>query len=464
MGVILCVIGNQSAFSEPVSYEGHSYEYISASVSWGTAKTLAEEAGGYLACFETVEELEFVQANQSRRLTSWVGLTDAESEGHWKWINGADIDPSMISLLERGRDLENRDYGHSLRQGGLGSRTEDGALPPGWRGATQVHGYLIEWDLPARRAASTLVGEVVDATFWTKSPVSPQRVRIAFVSDRDGNPEIYAINSDGSDLRRLTMHPGVDRAPVWSPNGRGLAFVSDRSGQAGLFLMNVRTGEVTPLLESQAPGQSLSSSRMAWSPDGKYLAYSITETKEREIFIEVLSLETGATKRLHRGMAPSWSPDGAWLAFNAGQIPQIAVMPSVGGDPVPLLTKPEGSFSVDLLPAWSPDGSSILFSSSRGTTEDDLRKGKINFDVYVQDTDEDAGVRLTNSSGDDHAWSWSPDGNKFVFTTDRDGNAEVYVGDIHGGLWWIERPQADVNQWQLWQYDPVQGRIVLRRT
>ena len=36
------------------------------------------------------------------------------------------------------------------------------------------------------------------------------------------------------------------------------------------------------------------------------------------------------------------------------------------------------------------------------------------------------------------------------------------LGDIYGGLWWIETPQADLNQWQLWQYDPIQGRIVLR--
>ena len=455
VGGILSVSGYQSVFAAPVTYEGHSYEYISEPVSWETAKKLAEDAGGYLACFETREELEFIQTNQSRRLTSWVGLTDAESEGRWKWINGADLDPSMISLLERGRDLDNRDYGHSLLQGGLGSRAEDGSLPRGWRGASEVQGYLIEWDTPASEttstlaaevlgaaiegdtpaseATSTLAAEVLGAALWVDSQTSPQGPRVAFVSDRDGNPEIYTIDSDGSDLRRLTMHPGVDRAPAWSPDGQGLAFVSDRLGQAGLFLMDVRTGEVTPLLELQVPDQSFAFSSMAWSPDGASLAYSIEETAEREIFVEVLSLETGTTRRLQQGMVPSWSPDGARIAFNGGQFPQIAVMSSEGGEPELLLTKPEGAFSVDLLPAWSPDGLNILFTSTRATTEEDLREGRMNYEVYVQGIDDDDGVRLTNSPGRDQAYGWSPDGAQFVFITDRDGNNEVYIGDTDGG-------------------------------
>jgi Tol biopolymer transport system component len=289
---------------------------------------------------------------------------------------------------------------------------------------------MIESSLPR---LATIAGVVIGAMLWIESPASAQESRIAFVSDRDGNQDIYTLNSDGSDLRRLTTQPGVDRAPAWSPDGQQLAFVSDRSGQAVLFLMNVQSGEVTLLLELHDPGQSLSSSRMSWSPDGNYLAYTITETGQREIFIEVISVETGATKRLHRGMAPSWSPDGARLAFNAGQIPQIAVMPSGGGEIVPLLSKPAGSFSVDLLPVWSPDGASILFTSTRGTTEEDYREEGINYDVYVQDINEDDGVRLTDSPSRDQAWGWSPDGTQFVFTTNRDGNAEIYIGDIQGG-------------------------------
>ena len=253
---------------------------------------------------------------------------------------------------------------------------------------------MIRSTLPRLATVAVLVTATV---LWLEYPASAQGSRIAFVSDRDGNQDIYTLDPNGSDLRRLTMHPGIDRAPTWSPDGQQIAFVSDRLGPAGLFLMDVQTGEVTPLLEVEGVGRSLEFPLLAWSPDGDYLAYSITETKERELFVEVLSLANGATKRLQKGMAPSWSPDGAQLEFNVGQIPQIAVMPSEGGEPAQLLNKPPGTFSVDLLPIWSPDVLSILFTSIRPTSQDqdDLRQGRMNYEVYVQGIDEDDAVRLT---------------------------------------------------------------------
>ena len=60
---------------------------------------------------------------------------------------------------------------------------------------------------------------------------SPAAGKIAFVSSRDGNPEIYTINTDGTELTRLTNDPAVDEEPAWSPDGR-IAFVSERSGNS----------------------------------------------------------------------------------------------------------------------------------------------------------------------------------------------------------------------------------------
>jgi len=53
--------------------------------------------------------------------------------------------------------------------------------------------------------------------------------KIVFATDRDGNQEIYVMNADGRDQRRLTDNGAIDGAPVWAPNGRRIAFHSTRA-------------------------------------------------------------------------------------------------------------------------------------------------------------------------------------------------------------------------------------------
>ena len=68
----------------------------------------------------------------------------------------------------------------------------------------------------------------------------PPRGQIAFTSNRDGNPEVYFMDTEGKNLRNLTNHPARDGAPAWSPDGRWIAFASDREGGPGnleIYLM-----------------------------------------------------------------------------------------------------------------------------------------------------------------------------------------------------------------------------------
>jgi Tol biopolymer transport system component len=91
---------------------------------------------------------------------------------------------------------------------------------------------------------------------------SPDRRRIAFVSDRDGNDEVYVIDTDGSGLRNLTRNPARDGHPVWSSDGRKIGFVSSRGGNRDIYVMNAdgsRQRNLTRGLHQQAFG-------IAWSP------------------------------------------------------------------------------------------------------------------------------------------------------------------------------------------------------
>ncbi len=94
--------------------------------------------------------------------------------------------------------------------------------------------------------------------------------RVAFMSSRDGNWEVYAINADGSGLKRLTNNAARDGLPTWSPDGKSIAFVSDRSGAWAIWVMNADGSNQRKLFDL---GGSYSSGdydwtheRISWSP------------------------------------------------------------------------------------------------------------------------------------------------------------------------------------------------------
>ena len=92
---------------------------------------------------------------------------------------------------------------------------------------------------------------------------------IVFVSTRDGNPEIYSVNADGTNLTRLTNNPANDDAPVWSPDGKRIAFASDRDGSWEIYVMNADGTNVVRRTFSASYSRD-----PCWSPDGNRIVYS----------------------------------------------------------------------------------------------------------------------------------------------------------------------------------------------
>ena len=129
---------------------------------------------------------------------------------------------------------------------------------------------------------------------------------------------------------------------------------------------------------------------------------------------------------------PSWSPDGKRIAFASmrdghfrskfGITAEIYVMDANGGNQQRLTENQQH----DWYPSWSPDGERIAFSSDR--------KGDFeNFEIYVMDADGGNQRKLTENRRQDTYPAWSPDGKRITFASRRDGNSEIYVMDADGG-------------------------------
>jgi Tol biopolymer transport system component len=241
--------------------------------------------------------------------------------------------------------------------------------------------------------------------------------RIAFESERDGNAEIYSMESDASDQRRLTQNPAADTDPAWSPDGTQIVFTSNRDGNDEVYKMNADGTGQTRLTTS--PG---SDSNPAWSPGGRNIVFVSRRDGQAEIY--VMNADGTGQTRLTDNSAPdavpAWSPDGSKIAFTSSRDGQaeIYVMNVDGSNQTRLTTSPAS----DVSPAWSPDGAKIAFASDRDGS----------YEIYVMNPDGSNQTRLTRNLDVDLDPAWSPDGKQITFTTNRDGNYEIYVMDVDG--------------------------------
>jgi Tol biopolymer transport system component len=241
--------------------------------------------------------------------------------------------------------------------------------------------------------------------------------KIAFVSDRDGNYEIYVMNEDGNGLKRLTNNHDEDVFPCWSPDGRKIAFESRRDGNPEIYVMNADGTEQTNLTRSTSGEQDPS-----WSPDGQKIAFHSLKDENHEIC--VMNADGSELKRLTNNrthdMSPSWSPDGMKIVFHSlkDENHEIYVMNADGSGQMRLTNNP----AFDRSPAWSPDGKTIAFVSNRDKY----------FDIYVMNADGNEQKKLTNHPASGSNPSWSSDGKKIAFVSNRDGNREIYAMNADG--------------------------------
>jgi Tol biopolymer transport system component len=252
--------------------------------------------------------------------------------------------------------------------------------------------------------------------------------------DVDQSWRIYVMNADGSGVTALTEEGQDNTAPVWSPNGQKIAFVSQRDGNRDIYIMDAdcltETGacDQTAVNVTRHPADDWTP---AWSPDGKRLAFSSIRAGNWEIFVVDVACmadpetcpdqTTQITTDGNANILPVWSPDGSRIAFSskASGNWDIYTMNNSGSDVRQITTDPAN----DLSPAWSPDGQQVAFETNRDG----------NVEVYVMSANGGNPRNISNFSlANDHGPTWSPDGQFLVFYANREGNWDVFSTTLDG--------------------------------
>jgi TolB protein len=194
---------------------------------------------------------------------------------------------------------------------------------------------------------------------------SPDGRRILFVSDRDGNEELYEMRRDGSGLRRLTRNGVADATPAWSPDGRRIAFARGRAGARQLYVMPSSGGQARLLVRS--PERGMESWSPSWSPDGHRIVFATNRAGFFNIELYVVGADGRGLRRLTRDVGddamPDWSPDGRRIVYvsNRTQNNELYVIDPDGRNARRLTITP-GVW--EQLPRFSDDGEELLFGTS----------------------------------------------------------------------------------------------------
>ena len=260
---------------------------------------------------------------------------------------------------------------------------------------------------------------------------APKKQQIAFYSNRDGNFEIYVMDVDGNNPRRLTINPAIDAGPSWGPRGKKIAFHSNRGGNYDIFVMDANGNNQINLTNSPDAHDR----EPDWSPDGDSIAYQSKDTGHYDILIVSANGKDNrnlTNKPDSRDQYPAWSPDGGIIAFTSNRDgnDDIFVIQANGNRPRNLTEKdidgPEGlrlANARDSLPSWTADGKKIVYSSVNSNR------------VWIMDADGKNRKQIVPEHGNDRDAAVSPDGKFVVFQANRNcgddcKEYEVFVADI----------------------------------
>lgn len=287
-------------------------------------------------------------------------------------------------------------------------------------------GFVLGWQSRASDGSWTprsvpFVHERVDRPSPPESPG-----RIAFISNRSGNWDIYTMRPDGSDLRQVTQDVGGDHFPRWIAGNTRLAFRSQRSRTDGAWDrweidVDGSDPQAVPLL-SRLNNPDLGEFPQL-HPSGSYAVNAVERDGEQDLYI--WRFDGGGERRIAPAPGldyrPLFSPDGSTVLFVSERDGNAEIYTvAFDGSDLRRLTESAG---IDRYARWSPDGEHIGFVSDRDG----------NLEVYVMGADGSDVRRLTHNDAEDGEISWSPDGRHIAFRSDASGNGEINVVEVASG-------------------------------
>lgn len=298
-------------------------------------------------------------------------------------------------------------------------------------------GCLLDGDTP--QSAEVTAGETATVTFDITCEQYTGTGTIVFVRTMDdGTTEIYAMDADGSNPRRLTNNNLIDQAPALPPDGTKVAFVrwSGQLNDQAIWVMNADGSNPTQLTSGASVDRF-----PAWSPDGTQIVFESDHGDGFNLYVMDAegSTQTQITDDPAHDMRPAWSPDGERIAFIRTEpdfsASHLYTVHPDGTEPGRLIEASETTGTAPSDPSWSPDGSQIAY---RGSAPAGIQR------VFVADADGSNAQALTPDTFSIEHPSWSPGGDYIAFST-QVGPSHRAIQAVRASDGWLFRLTDDEN-------------------